>query len=97
MADKLMWEVVEDGYVRTLRYVSYPQGRVVGRVTGFNNDANKEWSASISDLAQPNIGSYVNEALAKNAVEETVAKMIKLNKPKPKRRTTFSSKDTLLK
>ena len=64
------WELIEDGYEREQRLVSYPSGLIVGRVCGSNYDKNSGWSAWREGKGvQENLGTYVTEGLAKKAVE----------------------------
>ena len=75
MSDTLKWEIVDDGYNREFRYVSYPSGRIIGEVSGCVCYSKSEWSAGLrSSKGYTLIGAFVTEELAKKAVENAQPK-----------------------
>ena len=64
------WELVENGYCKCSRYVSYPTGLIIGHVEGKPFESSASWYASIDGTAgRKNIGTFTTEGLAKRAVE----------------------------
>ena len=67
-----MWEVIEDAYHRRIRYVKYPEGQIVGDVSGENYNSSAEWDASTRLTKDRHIGYYTTQELAKKAVESFI-------------------------
>jgi hypothetical protein len=72
MNDK--WELIENGYRRRQRLVSFPSGLVIGYTNGSTHDG-EGWDAMLDGPAKRKwIGTFVTEDLAKNAVEKAQPK-----------------------
>jgi hypothetical protein len=67
---KTEWELIEDGYHREWRLISYPTGLVIGGVRGSIHQRNDGWCGWTDGAnGRKNIGDYITEDLAKRAVE----------------------------
>jgi len=63
------WELYEDGYHRRQRLVRFPDGLIVGGVSGSNYETQGWYACTDGAEGVKRIGYFVTEELAKKAVE----------------------------
>jgi hypothetical protein len=65
----MKWELYEDGYNRRQRLVRFPEGLIVGGVSGSNFDSQGWYAHTDGAEGVKRVGYFVTEDLAKEAVE----------------------------